>query len=665
VIETPLLRRLRSWAKALKETPTTTPRVVLLVGGPGNGKTEAVESAILALDEALNLSGTLTAHLKAEFIKKDFSPVPRLAIAPLSNKSSTAHPSLVVVQDASVNDPQRPEIQPAQLLVEDLEKYAIEPTTAAYLACVNRGILDDALIFATEGQKTEVARLVSQTIRAVGVNPDAISCWPLAIFSHVAVWPMDVETLVATAGDDGSPGSTPAAEQLLAVALKENDWPQFGKCAGGDLCPHCNSRNLLSDSNIRANLLTILRWYELASGKRWTFRDLNSLISYLLAGAHSDDAGIGSPCDWAARQVVASASNVDRTRTARRLAPYLLVSAQYQHALFGSWSSKHVRILEKDLRSFEEKLTMGTKDTVVGLFRFLAGTRGASVPATLQSQLAVALEFLDPALADPETPIGKDGEKTLRDVDVRFSQSVGAGLAFVRPHRWLTAPELGLLERLRDADTELSDGETRRASPVAASRLQAALRDFACRLVRRSLGVRFAFTRDAALLREFEQVAEGQKELLHDASKQVELLLNEKEKFEICLNTTFGEPLPPRAHRALLRTMKQKVKALQLSLDGRPASSVRFLQIGSTKNPPQIPLTYELFRSVRELRGGLLRASLPRTVVALLDTTRARLAGVVVRDSEVLDDAQIFLGERPEVIGRELDSFIVYSRGDS
>jgi len=70
-------------------------------------------------------------------------------------------------------------------------------------------------------------------------------------------------------------------------------------------------------------------------------------------------------------------------------------------------------------------------------------------------------------------------------------------------------------------------------------------------------------------------------------------------------------------------------------------------------------MTYELFRSVRELRDGMRPASLPRPVVALLDTTRARLSGQIVRDDSLLDGAEIRIGLRSEVIVRELNKFIV------
>src|ERR1700732_4362919 len=51
VFETNLLSRLREWARRIATAEQGTPRVVLLVGAPGNGKTEAVEATIGELDE--------------------------------------------------------------------------------------------------------------------------------------------------------------------------------------------------------------------------------------------------------------------------------------------------------------------------------------------------------------------------------------------------------------------------------------------------------------------------------------------------------------------------------------------------------------------------------------------------------------------------------------
>jgi hypothetical protein len=346
----------------------------------------------------------------------------------------------------------------------------------------------------------------------------------------------------------------------------------------------------------------------------------------------------------------------------RLAVPFILAGAQYQHALFGSWPRSGINGLRRDLKD----LQLESQPGLMGLYHFLAGRRTASFPATLESQLAGLCELLDPAMADPEMEVAVSANTTItfRDLDTRFSQSVGEGVKFIRKYQCLTHLELEVLARLEVADRRLSDIDIVNRKPATAGRVQLLVRDFACRFVRRSIGVRSASVHDGPTLLAFQKVLEGNEALLHEAVKQVESLLNEKDRFVITLNTTFGEPLPPVQRRATLITDKQKVRARQMPGDDRPNVSLRFLGVGSGERSQSIPLTYELFKAVRELRQGLLPASLPRPVIALIDTTRARLAGAVVRDEELLEDASIQVGVRDDVIIRSLRGFVVIRRGD-
>ena len=299
--------------------------------------------------------------------------------------------------------------------------------------------------------------------------------------------------------------------------------------------------------------------------------------------------------------------------------------------------------------------------TLMGLHHFLSGGRGLGTPATLEPQLVGLNESLDPALADPDEEVEVSSRTAirLRDIDARFSQSTREGLQFLRRYRCLSVLEVDLLQRLSEADDELGEGEARRRRPAIASRLQGFVREFACRLVRRTLGVRSGVVRDASTLKSFQAVIDGDEQLLHESVKQVEGLLNDKDRFVVTLNTTFGEPLPPEPRRAVLTTDKQRVRPREARAVGRPAASLRFLTVGAGASVQSIPMTYELFKSVRELRAGMMPASLPRPVIALLDTTRARLSGQIVRDENLLDGAEIRIGLRSEVIVLELNKFIV------
>ncbi len=654
ILKTHLLSRLEAWVRSLVQTPEQTPRVVLLVGGPGNGKTEAIESTVDWLDHALGCNDTLRQSLRRQLMPETGRAVPRVAVAEVQSSAGTPRQYRVrIVQDASVED--TPDQSRAELLAEELGSALDDPEAqSVYLACVNRGVLDDAMIHVSEHGPARARSLLQTIIQSVGQGGGSASCWPLEGYPSVAVWPMDVESLL-TRTRDGDPA--PAAA-ILANALAEDRWPSHGNCPAKLMCPFCTGRKVLAGARESAELMSLLRWHELATAKRWTFRDFFTLVSYLLAGA-SATAKAGraeSPCGWAASLVELDASRVGQKPEARRSsAIFVLVASLYQHQLFARWDPRVARRLREDLR----ELGLLDNHTALGLLTFLRNGSGIRPPAMIEGLLDSLCLALDPAVADPalEVPVSSTTRLKLRDIDARFSQSVGSGRSLLLKYKCLSPAETELMSRLAELDRELSTPALRRKRPDAATRVQHLLRDFACRLVRRSLGTRGAVTRDQELLAQYQRIVEGgnqDEELLLSAAREVSRLLNTNDKFEVSLTTTFGQPMPPATLRAVLVTTKQAVKPRLVSDEGRPIPPMRMLRVGRSTGEQAIALTFDLYRSIRLLEAGLSRASLPTEVNALIDTTKARLSGPIVRDPESLEDSSIELGAsgtRIELIG--------------
>lgn len=651
VIRTNLIERLDGWVEQFLQIPASAPRIIILVGGPGNGKTEAIETCIRRLDESMGLSGKLVSTIEKDFMTGSGRPVPRLASASMDRFNPHYNFTLAVVQDASASEDSAQAKSPAELFLGDLARYAIADTNDIYLACVNRGVLDEAFAIAIDRGDLEARKLLEQIIRAVGLTSDAPPAWPLDLYPSVAVWPMDIESLLVSM----KPGAPTAAQELLAIATSKESWPAYKTCPAGKFCPHCKGRDLLDRPGRQDALLQLLRWYELASGKRWSFRDLGSLISFLLAGVSDQSIkDSATPCERAAKLLELDATGAANQRAS--LALFTLVDSLYQHALFGKWSRIAAKSLRKDLRD----LGVDKDQTLLGFMHFLLGQRKRSLPSTLEPQLDSLCDLLDPALADADQLV-TNGTFSFRcrDIDAHFSQSVFDGLRFAQQLNTITELEEKLLTRMGFADQKLSSPQIVSRRPAVALRVQKQIRDFCCRLVRRSVGARFGICRDAAMLAKFQSVLNGDKGILHEVVKQVEGLLNDHEHFVTSLNTTFGEPLPPTTRRAVLETQKQRVRPLSNRIEGRPESNLSFLSVGGSHMKQSVPLTYELFKSVTELSQGMLVATLPRTVVALLDATRARLAGHIVRDEELLDGCEIKLGLRKEVVVRELGGFVI------
>lgn len=656
VITTSLLTRLKAWAGHIARGEGGTPEVIFLVGGPGNGKTEAVEFTISQLDASMQLDGGLLAELGTLF-SGDGAPPGRLVRTKLTQFPAQAMVSSIsIVQDGSEADRGDP-TTPAEHLCNDIRTLLEQGERRAYIACINRGVLDDALILATEREEPEVRELVQKVVQSASLGARGIKCWPLEGYPRVAVWPMDVESLV-----EEVEGVASAARQILGVATDAGHWPDFGACAAGDYCPFCTNRKLLSGEPHGSSLVRVLRWFELSSGKRWNFRDLFSLTAFVLAGTTESQSKVAyQPCEWAKAQLQPK-ELIQTKRDAKRVRGlFKLMAAQYQHALFGAWPVERAAALRRDIKD----LKLEDQPALSGLQQFLSLDKRKETTSTLRTQLGGMGALLDPAVASPSLEVAVSGNTTIKfeELDRRFSLSIKEGRVFLQKYQCLSAIEVELLKALEVADTMLSDESIRRGKPAVAERVQGLIRLISCRIARRSVGVRSGVTKDADVLAEFNQVLNGDSAALQVATQQVENLLNKDRRFQVSLNTTFGEPLPPPERRVILTTDIQKVRQMPFKHDeGKPKLPVRFLSVGSGPSAQPVALTYELFKATKSLRKGMVPASLPRSVVALLDTTRAKLAGAVVRDEESLEGGEIELGIRSDVIVRNFGAFVVRRR---
>ena len=117
-IQTRVVERLNHWGESIV-AGMAAPRSVFLVGGPGNGKSDAVEGTIRKLGSLMDCPGEVEEHFRAEFGKHlDQKILPRKVAL---QKKIGSYMGLQLVQDATVGDSERPGSTPQELL-EDLSK---------------------------------------------------------------------------------------------------------------------------------------------------------------------------------------------------------------------------------------------------------------------------------------------------------------------------------------------------------------------------------------------------------------------------------------------------------------------------------------------------------------------------------------------------------------
>lgn len=630
-IDTPLTLRLNKWVADLV-CGNPVPNSIVLVGGPGNGKTDAVEGCIGELDKILNANGEILAEFSRRYSETQLAPRSvRISLGDvLPDISPHLNIDIVVVQDATEGDSASGK-SAFELLLADMKKILSGDSRDIYICCVNRGILAEAATAAMrEDSNAQATEMLNTVVRAVTTMPLAPDCWPLENYPHIAVWPMDVESLVEINKD-----GTSVAHYILSSALDESKWRK--DCEHRQRCPFCQNRVLLSRKGAVDSLVTLLRSYELATAKRWTFRDLFSIVSYLLVGDFGELKVKGRPtrpCDWVGEQLRLSKNGNDLERNR---APFLLVSRLYYHRLFPNWPTFNRGEFRKAkssvFKSTELDHELGAAN---GLFRFLAWSPqiapAGNIPETVRESLG---PLLDPALADSDSILfqTKDDDVSVARIEESFSVSVFMGYELVKNR--VEVLERDVLELLIAADDGLAEGSINLKFEKQASLLRHNVRQYAARLSKRSLGARSGvYANSKCLSRYKDAISDGHATKLV-RSQLREILLDGKGNFFAGLATTFGQPIAERSRNVEL-VLEKAVSISTLAskkLDGsdsRPESPLPYLSVDGRP----LALTFELFKALENLEAGLLPASLPGEVYSLFDRVRSIVAGKAVRDEE-------------------------------
>ncbi|ROL66125.1 hypothetical protein BK634_25295 [Pseudomonas chlororaphis] len=648
-LKTPLVEKLSNWVGSIIAGTPGTPSAVLLVGGPGNGKTDAVEGAIETFDRLSGAGGQLLNKFSNQYKNPSGSLPPRRTEVEFDGivpDGSGMIPVIQLVQDATEKDPAQPGETAESLLLKELRAIRYGEYKGIYIGCVNRGILANTSALAIRTGDTEMASFIAKIVSAVSGGVDAPACWPLQE-SNLALWPMDVDSLVAPR--DGDSGST-VAHLVLEKALAEEKWKPA--CNNKADCPFCQNKTLLASEKARDNLIQFLHYYELASGKRWTFRDLYSLVSHLFIGEPGSltiDGKSYTPCDWTAKMLQLETKGPSTLAGAR--ARYLLTSRLYHHRLFSNWprlaSGKHLEAHHAVFAGSKVPDQVDEKAFNMAKYHFgslkvLAEKEHTAISELLSGDFAT---FLDPALLYGEQKMyteTKDGKiVTVNDVDEHFSLSIKDGLELVSNR--LAPSERKLLAQLSEADEVLMDQHHPAKVSRQVRRLQSSMRQFAGRLVKRSLGLKYGVSKDVKLFVDYAGLYQSdfQHENLEDL---VEQLVNEDRRiFKIPLSTTFGQPVAHWDREVSLRVRSVKTSMEMFLGDAsRPANRFPFIKVHNR----YIPVTFALYKALVELEEGLDAASLPQEVFALFDEVKSVTAGQIARDKNFVDgNVELTIGQ--------------------
>ena len=621
-LSTPLISRLRKLAHDLVEGVPDTPRWIFLVGGPGNGKSEAVEAFIRELDEIGGIGGRLV-----EAVTRRFAPAPltprhvTVSGAQLGDPFDEQIRRLLLIQDASAVD--GPDQSAEEGLINDLGDLFTSPAgqEPVFICCANRGLIARARSAIQSRPKLQwlntpqVTELLTQILTATGLGPSSLAvsrppCWPLEHDPRFAAWPLDLDTIVASQA-----GVSPV-EQMLLGGTDNQKWQGegiCGDCTSNELCPFYANAISLQNPVYRQNLLTVLRHGEIATGQRWNFRDAFSLCSELIVGQRDDfstEDGAVEPCSWVHQRT--DEITFGSQPTLKLVAAWELAAHLYTQALFPIWPDP----------SEELDITLLNRSPVSNaLVRALERRRrpeGTQVRHLLSGQFS---DKLDPAKA---TPSGT--ESLLRSIEDEFGQSIYQGHENFKDR----LPQLTqrLLELMTFAEAEW--GESVLETPKVRAILEG-LRVLASVLVKRSLGPQEGEYLNVEYLRDYEGIIRDP-DRIRAVVAPLRAVLASNDRFAGSLVRVFGQPVPEPSRDVVVTYPLGTVMPRVATAPGedRPGHDLPWVDVERNI----IPLTFDLFLALRLSSVGAEMASFPPHIRAAIDKVRNTIAGQLARDRD-------------------------------
>ena len=355
------------------------------------------------------------------------------------------------------------------------------------------------------------------------------------------------------------------------------------------------------------------------------------------------------PCEWATYH----ANRARGTGPEAILSAWSLASRLYTHAMFPTWP-KLVDVAKntRELKRSYAKLPPGFDK----FFLEIANDRdweNTEIGLLLGNEFCLAL---DPANTRRELEL--PGGLTIGEIEDSYTTSIQRGLELTGEH--LNKIELLLVGLLSTADESC---EPNVVSPLMYSKAKAVqwhLRSLASRFVKRGIAGGAGICRDYMFLKRYHALLNGSGDSVRRLKKSFQRLLsNSPEGFSISLSATFGQPSNLKLGGACLSGVRQApVKAEPVvNNESRPREMLPYLLVDKVP----VPITFPLFKALSEVDEGLMTASLPGEIFALVDGTRNLLAGRLVHNHEWLEDARVVIGECKQVLTIE-DGKVTYAQ---
>lgn len=638
LIQSRLLANLKSLATSIRMGNMPQPVCVFLVGGPGNGKTEAAEYFLRQVygSDTLPKYETKGSHL---FI---------------CERVTSAIGGIAVVEDAT-------ELTFGQLS-QDIKEYVFRENENSphadylYLCCINRGVL--AKETASSVPESQTGRFLAALSDVVSVGEIGSNMWPLqgnelfqegalaACAPSVFVWPMDAESLVDPKLYDNDVKKTPGY-QLFHRLFEKTDYSVCQNCQDKAFCPFFENLSVMLTQEGIGCIVYCLNAFEIATGNKLLFRDILAVASVLFAGAEDlyhkpkgDRFVKTTPCNWVNHH--ASILRGGDWQNALASA-FSLAARRFNQVLFGDYSefsTKDIFDLKACLRKMRDT---GEFRNIEHLLMAIAAIGGKRKNTTRAADM-IHRDFakrMDIAL--------EEGFDDLESIEIGFCSSTLIGASVVRQKGGVSGSLDCLLEQLVKTEEGLGansfDVSTEKGD--ISRRCLQLLQVLGSRMSKREIGGRIPAVFNNEDIKVYRKIcfdADADQEFLSFVRKPLCQVLALGDRYSSHVLQSIGQTqLSPKyifsinaknACKISLERSKTLPVSSRKPVDSTPEVVIRFASETGHAKSARIRLTFSLFLALRKVREGLSVASIPEQTFVALNLLSSKILGIVSHFSE-------------------------------
>lgn len=646
VVETDLILALNKWSEELDNTNSRALKV-FFVGGPGNGKTEALDYAIKRVVKKFNLADDALKEIERQ--AKESKRTVEVEI----NNIGTPFKRIKLVQDASLGEIQS---NAAMSMLNDYDTIVDDSTL--YICCINRGILQDVLSLARFKEANKEFALFSQLAIYMDTTGEEIpNTWPIHMIidqKHlsIAVWPMEVSSLFQTS-THGSDSSS-AFQEVVKIAVGHSGWDALyqgylEEKLTTQYCPLLSNLSLFQ-TNSGENIRSLISEYELLSNRKFTFREMLSLTVYLLVGHENDFISDGRP-----NQI-----NAFISRELSNLRDYSkevigyescfkLAMFQMEFKLFNQWPDITNIIRDTAWKKFLNQNRQKGKYKACDAFQKLFARPTEVVKRTdLEKTLQHLSTLIDPGKLYLDIDYNSDFNPGR--IDLALQDSIMTLNKNLEGSKALSSIDKEVLKFFSELEQELDEIRTLNninSINAVVERLNFILKKVTASYVKRKFGGYYGISSETGNIKKFRAFDAQNIDLrsVIDELLGINYISTIKGKpfgaINIAINSTFGQPDFSDQDVRYKSNIIYSVGIYQPQGKDcfQPISDSRFLKLSISYFDDDsksfcIPLTYHFYNAIMDIKSGLKKGTMPRDIAATFDRMKSFMEGVSVHRKE-------------------------------